>query len=69
VLAWEAGRIHGQRTFAEVVLVSIGAQDTRHGGDVETEQTSADGGKGADGVDTVESLRAISRGTDIEKRG
>ena len=33
----------------EVALVSLGAQDTGHGRDVETEERTADGGKAANG--------------------
>jgi hypothetical protein len=42
--------------MTEVVLVGIGSQDTAHGRDIETEESSAEGREGANGVDVVERL-------------
>ena len=46
--------------MTEVILVSIGPQDTAHRRDIETEETSADGGEGADGIDVVERLLRLA---------
>jgi hypothetical protein len=46
--------------MAEVSLVGIGTQDTTHRRDIETEESSAEGGEGADGVDVVERLVTLA---------
>lgn len=49
-------------TVAEVILVAIRAQNTAHRADVEAEEATADGGKGADGIYVVDFLYMLVGG-------
>jgi hypothetical protein len=55
--------------MSEVVLVGIGSQNTTHRRNIETEQASANGGEGANGVDVVERLKRSADARMVEDDG
>jgi hypothetical protein len=48
-------------TIAKVILVTIGTKNPRHGGDVESEQATANCGETAYSIDRVECLYHVIR--------